>query len=329
MKYFFMAILLICSNSIFAQTIFLYSNDGSAPFQKQGLLILNTNNRNTYTDNVRGSDYGDTDFNRYMFIKSENDGLLTIIFSSDAAIRIDGNLLEVTSNTKITNIETLYRTAEFNSEVKNSRILRASVKADTEYVFIFVGFGDGIYNLRVSLSEYEYTLRTFSNSLFMGSDVRPRFKTNAYFAGHERRTGSGMNIREAGVFVDVLIFKDQTRTVEIINLNNLELPNLKTGHAVTVYFFWRTWQYAVLERIETDGKYFFIGGTLQTTDNLRLRNRAGLDGNILEILPAYTQVKIIEETNIDTIDGITSAWVKVEVLHTGVTGWCFGGYLQP
>ena len=52
-----------------------------------------------------------------------------------------------------------------------------------------------------------------------------------------------------------------------------------------------------------------------------------------------TGVKIIKTGGQDTIDGITSNWVQVEVqsgakdkdgksITAGTTGWCFGGYLE-
>jgi len=37
-------------------------------------------------------------------------------------------------------------------------------------------------------------------------------------------------------------------------------------------------------------------------------------------------VTVIKEGNVETIDGITSIWVKVK-LDDGTEGWCFGGYL--
>jgi len=37
-------------------------------------------------------------------------------------------------------------------------------------------------------------------------------------------------------------------------------------------------------------------------------------------------LSFIEEGSIETIDGFTSAWVKVR-LGDNTEGWCFGGYL--
>jgi hypothetical protein len=37
-------------------------------------------------------------------------------------------------------------------------------------------------------------------------------------------------------------------------------------------------------------------------------------------------VQIVEEGETETIDGLSSAWVKVR-LQDNTEGWCFGGYL--
>ena len=73
------------------------------------------------------------------------------------------------------------------------------------------------------------------------------------------------------------------------------------------------------------------------TENLRLRNPYH-DSFIETVLNAGTRVKIIEIDKEETIDGITSNWVIVEVqdgatdkdgnpLKYGVVGKCFAGYL--
>ena len=57
------------------------------------------------------------------------------------------------------------------------------------------------------------------------------------------------------------------------------------------------------------------------------------------MLQAGTRVKILEVGKAETIDGISSNWVKVEVqagakdrdgktITKGTVGWCFGGYLK-
>ena len=57
------------------------------------------------------------------------------------------------------------------------------------------------------------------------------------------------------------------------------------------------------------------------------------------MLQAGTRVKILEVGKAETIDGISSNWVKVKVragakdrdgktITKGTVGWCFGGYLK-
>ena len=56
-------------------------------------------------------------------------------------------------------------------------------------------------------------------------------------------------------------------------------------------------------------------------------------------MSAGTKVKILEVGKAETIDGISSNWVQVEVqsgakdrggktITKGTVGWCFGGYLK-
>lgn len=80
---------------------------------------------------------------------------------------------------------------------------------------------------------------------------------------------------------------------------------------------------------------------MTVTENLRLRTTTYIDnGNeIITVLNAGTRVKIINIGKRETIDGINSNWVQVEVQKNGVDkdgkklpfgmiGWCFGGYLN-
>ena len=75
------------------------------------------------------------------------------------------------------------------------------------------------------------------------------------------------------------------------------------------------------------------------TDNLRIRTPKYDDRKIVTVLNAGTKVKIIDIGEEETIDGIKSNWVEVEVqknatdkdgnnIPYGVVGWCFGGYLK-
>ena len=76
-----------------------------------------------------------------------------------------------------------------------------------------------------------------------------------------------------------------------------------------------------------------------TSINLRLRNNETKDSETIFIMSKGVQVKIIEFGSFETIDGISSNWVKVEVqkgakdrdgnpIKPGTVGWCFGGFLE-
>ena len=75
------------------------------------------------------------------------------------------------------------------------------------------------------------------------------------------------------------------------------------------------------------------------SSNLRLRTNEAKDSETIFIMSKGVQVKIIEFGSFETIDGISSNWVKVEVqkgakdrdgnpIKPGTVGWCYGGYLK-
>ena len=79
--------------------------------------------------------------------------------------------------------------------------------------------------------------------------------------------------------------------------------------------------------------------TMFVTENLKLRSAEATTSKVLTVMAASTKVKILEIGKAETIDGITSNWVKVEVLadatdregkpiKAGTVGWCYGGYLK-
>jgi hypothetical protein len=67
--------------------------------------------------------------------------------------------------------------------------------------------------------------------------------------------------------------------------------------------------------------------TNRTAVNLRIRFNGDLFSKIAAVLPAGTDVQVLETGDLVTIDGITAPWVRV-LSSTGYTGWCFGGYLE-
>ena len=82
-----------------------------------------------------------------------------------------------------------------------------------------------------------------------------------------------------------------------------------------------------------------VGKTATMTENLRLRTDDKTTAKIVTTLAAGTRVKVLAPGREDTIDGIASNWVQVEVpggakdkdgnaIEAGMVGWLFGGYLS-
>lgn len=81
-----------------------------------------------------------------------------------------------------------------------------------------------------------------------------------------------------------------------------------------------------------------VNKTMSVTENLKLRSGEATTTSVLTVMSAGTKVKILELGKEDIIDGIKSNWGKVEVisgrdrdgnkLKSGMTGWCYGGYLE-
>lgn len=79
--------------------------------------------------------------------------------------------------------------------------------------------------------------------------------------------------------------------------------------------------------------------TMYTNCNLKLRSGEATSTQVLTVMSAGTKVKILELGKAETIDGINSNWVKVEVqkgakdrdgkeIKAGTVGWCYGGFLK-
>ena len=78
---------------------------------------------------------------------------------------------------------------------------------------------------------------------------------------------------------------------------------------------------------------------MTVSENLKLRSSEATSTQVLTVMSAGTKVKILELGKSEIIDGISSNWVKVEVLSNakdrdgkpikkGTVGWCYGGYLK-
>ena len=79
--------------------------------------------------------------------------------------------------------------------------------------------------------------------------------------------------------------------------------------------------------------------TMTVSETLKLRSAEAKTSEVLTVMQTGTKVKILELGKAETIDGINSNWVKVEVqsgakdregkpIKAGTIGWCYGGYLK-
>ena len=81
-----------------------------------------------------------------------------------------------------------------------------------------------------------------------------------------------------------------------------------------------------------------VNKNMLVTENLKLRSGEATTTSVLTVMQAGTKVKILQLGKAETIDGINSNWVKVEVISgrdrdgkdikKKTTGWCYGGYLK-
>ncbi len=82
-----------------------------------------------------------------------------------------------------------------------------------------------------------------------------------------------------------------------------------------------------------------VNKEMTCSDNLRLRSEEATTSRVITTMQKGTKVKILKLGKAETIDGITSNWVQVEVLSgskdkdgkalkAGTIGWCYGGYLE-
>ena len=93
-----------------------------------------------------------------------------------------------------------------------------------------------------------------------------------------------------------------------------------------------TCDYETAVRLQSGKRY-------RASDNLRLRSSGSTAGKPVVTIGKGMQVKVLSIGAKQTIDGITSNWVQVEVqagakdrdgkaIAAGTTGWLFGGYLK-
>jgi hypothetical protein len=85
---------------------------------------------------------------------------------------------------------------------------------------------------------------------------------------------------------------------------------------------------SILDYIElVNDMHLIIGTRYIVTENLRLRNSGNLSGGHILTIQRGRTVTVLEIGNEETINGITSNWVKVRLYDDDTEGWCFGGYL--
>ena len=162
------------------------------------------------------------------------------------------------------------------------------------------------------------------------------------YEGYDPRFYDGANIylKYDGDYVDVYInsFNDKIDTFVISSYN------VREALRYTTYEYYDeikdiTWprhadgscDYETAVRLQSGKRY-------RASDNLRLRSSGSTAGKPVVTIGKGTQVKVIAVGAEQTIDGITSNWVQVEVqagakdrdgkpIAAGTRGWCFGGYL--
>lgn len=95
----------------------------------------------------------------------------------------------------------------------------------------------------------------------------------------------------------------------------------------------------VLQNVESSSFKVAPNKIMKVAENLKLRSGEATSTRVLAVMAAGTKVKILELGKAETIDGISSGWVKVEVqsgakdkdekaIKAGSVGWCYGGYLE-
>lgn len=97
-------------------------------------------------------------------------------------------------------------------------------------------------------------------------------------------------------------------------------------------------QVSTKSSITTPSTNVAVNKTMTAYENLKLRSGEATTTSVLTVMQAGTKVKILQLGKAETIDGINSNWVKVEVIFgrdrdgkdikKKMTGWCYGGYLE-
>jgi len=125
------------------------------------------------------------------------------------------------------------------------------------------------------------------------------------------------------------VFYQNTEVTSLRYFSNF--PEIKHFQIVNIYYRFERVYGTFDNRLDyiefIDAPYFIIGDHYRTLDNLRLRSEGSRSGNVISTIQKNDWVIVLKEGNTETIDGITSAWVKVKLVNSNMEGWCFGGYL--
>ena len=100
-----------------------------------------------------------------------------------------------------------------------------------------------------------------------------------------------------------------------------------------------TFDYKTIKAVEPETVAVEKGGIYRAKENIYLRENEDTSGEIITRIQTDTLVKVLSLGKEDTIDGIKSNWVQIEVqtdgwdsdgnpIKAGTTGWCFGGNLK-
>ena len=170
------------------------------------------------------------------------------------------------------------------------------------------------------VEEYEHDYKFLKETFIVGSDITLILHIDGDYLSFYTETN---HLVVTCVLVDD-VFKKQYRQLIANNtcdLSRVTWPRHADGSC----------DYETAVRLQSGKRY-------RASDNLRLRSSGSTAGKHVVTIGKGTQVKVLSIGAEQTIDGITSNWVQVEVqagakdrdgkpIAAGTTGWCFGGYL--
>ena len=171
------------------------------------------------------------------------------------------------------------------------------------------------------VEEYEHDYKFLKETFIVGSDITLILHIDGDYLSFYTETN---HLVVTCVLVDD-VFKKQYRQLIANNTCDLSCvtwPRHADGSC----------DYETTVRLQSGKRY-------RASDNLRLRSSGSTAGKPVVTIGKGTQVKVLSIGTEQTIDGITSNWVQVEVqagakdrdgkaIAAGTTGWCFGGYLK-